>query len=120
TATAAGHEVVVTGLGLVAGPLTDPEELFDHLADGHSLITEHPRHAEWGVPCAVSAHIAPGVQRTLHDALPDEAGSLGPTGVLAWHAAAQAWERSGLPRRLDSERGGVFLACNRMLMEPDE
>ncbi|MFJ8469437.1 beta-ketoacyl-[acyl-carrier-protein] synthase family protein [Streptomyces swartbergensis] len=120
TATAADHEVVVTGLGLVAGPLTDPEALFDHLADGRSLISEHPRHAEWGVPCAVSAHIDPGVRQALHDALPDEAGSLGPAGVLAWHAAAQAWEHSGLPRRLDTERGGVFLACNRMLMEPDE
>ncbi|MCK7624539.1 beta-ketoacyl-[acyl-carrier-protein] synthase family protein [Streptomyces sp. RS10V-4] len=116
----AGHEVVVTGVGLVAGHLTDPEALFDHLAEGRTLITEHPRHAEWGVPCAVSAHIDPQVWQRLTEALPAEAGPLGPAGVLAWHAAAQAWERSGLPRRLETDRGGVFLACNRMLMEPEE
>ncbi|REK87285.1 beta-ketoacyl-[acyl-carrier-protein] synthase family protein [Streptomyces inhibens] len=115
-----GQEVVVTGIGLVAGRLTDPESLFDHLAQGHTLITEHPLHQEWGVPCAVSAHIDPGVRAALEDAVPEEAGSLGPAGTLAWHAAAQAWERSGLPRRLDTERGGVFLACNRMVMEPAE
>ncbi|PJN36165.1 3-oxoacyl-ACP synthase [Streptomyces sp. CB02959] len=116
----AEHEVVVTGIGLVAGQLTDPEALFDHLAEGRTLITEHPLHKEWGVPCAVSAHIDPQVWQALADAAPEEAGPLGPAGVLAWHAAAQAWERSGLPRRLDTERGGVFLACNRMVMEPAE
>ncbi|UJB43316.1 beta-ketoacyl-[acyl-carrier-protein] synthase family protein [Streptomyces sp. A1-5] len=116
----AEHEVVVTGIGLVAGELTDPEALFDHIAEGRTLITEHPRHKEWGVPCAVSAHIDPQVRQALTDAAPEEAGSLGPAGVLAWHAAAQAWQRSGLPRRLDTERGGVFLACNRMVMEPAE
>ncbi|GGU66404.1 putative 3-oxoacyl-(Acyl-carrier-protein) synthase II KasB [Streptomyces albospinus] len=116
----AEHEVVVTGIGLVAGQLTDPEALFDHIAQGRTLITEHPRHKEWGVPCAVSAHVDPQVRQALEDAAPEEAGPLGPAGVLAWHAAAQAWERSGLPRRLDSERGGVFLACNRMVMEPAE
>ncbi|MCZ0994001.1 beta-ketoacyl synthase N-terminal-like domain-containing protein [Streptomyces noursei] len=116
----AEHEVVVTGIGLVAGELTDPEALFDHLAEGRTLITEHPRHKEWGVPCAVSAHIDPQVRQALTDAAPEEAGPLGPAGVLAWHAAAQAWQRSGLPRRLDTERGGVFLACNRMVMEPAE
>ncbi|MFF2812689.1 beta-ketoacyl-[acyl-carrier-protein] synthase family protein [Streptomyces sp. NPDC058000] len=116
----AEHEVVVTGIGLVAGQLTDPEALFDHIAEGRTLITEHPLHKEWGVPCAVSAHIDPQVRQALADAAPEEAGSLGSAGVLAWHAAAQAWERSGLPRRLDTERGGVFLACNRMVMEPAE
>ncbi|MEE4424348.1 beta-ketoacyl-[acyl-carrier-protein] synthase family protein [Streptomyces bugieae] len=116
----AGHEVVVTGIGLVAGRLTDPEALFDHLAQGNTLIAEHPLHKEWGVPCAVSAHIDPAVRRSLEEAVPPEARPLGPAGALAWHAAAQAWERSGLPRRLDSERGGVFLACNRMVMEPAE
>ncbi|MGW2407429.1 beta-ketoacyl-[acyl-carrier-protein] synthase family protein [Streptomyces sp. NPDC001739] len=118
--TGAGHEVVVTGIGLVAGRLTDPEALFDHLAQGNTLIAEHPLHKEWGVPCAVSAHIDPEVRRSLEEAVPPEARPLGPAGALAWHAAAQAWERSGLPRRLESERGGVFLACNRMVMEPDE
>ncbi|MER6050129.1 beta-ketoacyl-[acyl-carrier-protein] synthase family protein [Streptomyces sp. NPDC001793] len=116
----AEHEVVVTGIGLVAGQLTDPEALFDHIAEGRTLIAEHPLHKEWGVPCAVSAHIDPHVRQALADAAPEEAGTLGPAGVLAWHAAAQAWERSGLPRRLDSERGGLFLACNRMVMEPAE
>ncbi|MER7990926.1 beta-ketoacyl-[acyl-carrier-protein] synthase family protein [Streptomyces noursei] len=116
----AEHEVVVTGIGLVAGQLTDPEALFDHLAEGRTLITEHPLHKEWGVPCAVSAHIDPEVRQELADAVPEEAGPLGSAGVLAWHAAAQAWQRSGLPRRLDAERGGVFLACNRMVMEPAE
>ncbi|MGG7572169.1 hypothetical protein [Streptomyces sirii] len=72
------------------------------------------------MPCAVSAHIDPDVRQTLADAVPEEAGPLGPAGTLAWHAAAQAWERSGLPRRLETERGGVFLACNRMVMEPAE
>ena len=114
------REVVVTGIGLVAGQLTDPEALFDHLAEGRTLIPEHPLHSEWGVPCAVSAHLDPQVQRELTGAAPAEAGPLGPAGVLAWHAAAQAWERSGLPRRLETERGGVFLACNRMGMEPAE
>ncbi|GHF69086.1 putative 3-oxoacyl-(Acyl-carrier-protein) synthase II KasB [Streptomyces mashuensis] len=118
--TAAGHEVVVTGIGLVAGRLTDPEALFDHLAEGRTLIAEHPLHQEWGIPCAVSAHIPPHVWRSLDAAVPEEAGAQGPAGVLAWHAAAQAWENSGLPRRLDGERGGVFLACNRMVMEPEE
>ncbi|MFM9368532.1 beta-ketoacyl-[acyl-carrier-protein] synthase family protein [Streptomyces sp. Da 82-17] len=117
---AADHEVVVTGIGLVAGRLTDPEALFDHLAHGGTLIEEHPLHTDWGVPSAVSAHIDPQVRQNLEAALPAEAGPLGPAGVLAWHAAAQAWERSGLPRRLESDRGGVFLACNRMVMEPSE
>jgi 3-oxoacyl-[acyl-carrier-protein] synthase II len=120
TPAGAGHQVVVTGIGLVAGQLTDPESLFDHLAQGRTLIAEHPLHKEWGVPCAVSAHIDPHVRQALADAVPEEAGPLGPAGTLAWHAAAQAWERSGLPRRLATERGGVFLACNRMVMEPAE
>ncbi|MGL6234457.1 MAG: beta-ketoacyl-[acyl-carrier-protein] synthase family protein [Segniliparus sp.] len=112
-------DVVVTGIGLIAGSVTEPTELFRQLADGVSIIQEHPEHRGWGLPAAVSAHIPVETTRALAAELPEQARRIGASGLLGWHAATQAWKASGLPERLEDDRGGIFVGCNFMVMGPE-
>lgn len=113
-----GRDVVVTGIGMVVGDKTSPEDVFDAVAGGETFIRDHEYHRDWGLPAAASAHVDPLTAKELQARLPAGAEDFGAAATYAWHAATQAWERSGLPSRLD-ERGGVFVACNRLLVETD-
>lgn len=112
-------DVVITGIGLVAGTVTDPEELFWQLADGASFIRQHQEHRDAELPASVSGHVDEETVRKLARALPEQAARVGAAGVLGWHAAVQAWKRSGLPNLAGSDRVGVFAACNKLAFAPD-
>jgi 3-oxoacyl-[acyl-carrier-protein] synthase II len=114
------QDVVVTGIGLVAGSFIYPEALFDHIGRGGSLIQVHPFHAACGFPNPASAFLDPVTWRVVDKyTFLESAETLGPAARLAWYTAGQAWEQSGLPPRLDQRRGGVFIACNKHPMEAE-
>ncbi|MFI1567983.1 beta-ketoacyl-[acyl-carrier-protein] synthase family protein [Streptomyces sp. NPDC020490] len=111
----AQQDVVVTGLGIVAGDYLDPDVLFDHLAAGGSLVAPDPRMAGWGLPGGVSARVPEEARRHLEGLVPAGTGPLGPAGTLGWYAADSAWADSGLGATVAPERVGVFVGCNRTM-----
>ncbi|MGW9437008.1 beta-ketoacyl synthase N-terminal-like domain-containing protein [Streptomyces sp. NPDC055607] len=110
------RDVVVTGLGVVAGDRPGPEALFAHLAGGGSLITRDPRMEAWGLPGGVSASVPGFLLSGLRRQVPADARPLSPAGALGWYAATRAWANSGLGTRTPAPgRTGVFVACNRTM-----
>jgi 3-oxoacyl-[acyl-carrier-protein] synthase II len=113
------QDVVVTGIGLAAGRFTSPEALFAHIGQGGSLIREHPFHAECGFPNPASAFLDAAAWHSAGHAAPEPPEGLSSLARLAWGTAGQAWERSGLPPRLQGHRVGVFVARNKHMMEAE-
>ena len=112
------QDVVITGIGLVAGDFIHPEVLFDYMGSGQSLIQGHPFHIDCGFPNPASAFLSPKAWRVIDEyAALESSNTLGPLARLAWYTAGQAWKQSGLPLHLDQEPGGVFMACNKYSIE---
>jgi 3-oxoacyl-[acyl-carrier-protein] synthase II len=84
------QDVVVTGIGLVAGRFTSPETLFAHIGQGGSLIREHPFHAEYGFPNPASAFLDAAAWGSAEHAAPKPPEGLSPVARLAWGTAGQA------------------------------
>lgn len=116
-AAAAPQDVVVTGLGVVSPGGLGAQALFDRLAGGHSLVTEHPALKALGFDNPACAYVNGAVFADA-DALNGGADAdWGEQTRLALAAATLAWQQAGLPRGSHDLLGGVFLASNRQLFD---
>jgi 3-oxoacyl-[acyl-carrier-protein] synthase II len=111
------RDVVVTGIGLAAGHIINAEALFDHITEGRSLIRDQTFQVDSGFPNPASAVMGDAAWHAVNQSLADKEEVTGDAVRLAWYTAGQAWERSGLPDRLDGQRAGVFVARNKLGME---
>lgn len=112
-------EVVVTGIGLVAGRCISPEALFDFIAGGGSLVRRHPLFEQCGFPNPACAFLDRSVWELVEQTWSSGDHLPGPAASIALYTASQAWDSAGLPRLKSSDgvRAGAFVACNKKIME---
>lgn len=113
------NKVVVTGIGLICGQAMSANELFERIARHQSSVRKNEKLAAYGVTNSACSFIDEQVLTEL-DAHCREQGlpQLAAPALLAFYAAAQAIEHTGIDVR-SIERKGLFLACNKQSLEAE-
>lgn len=111
-------EVVVTGLGAVAGSATSPAALFEHLSRGESMVREHPLYKQYGFPSSALCTLSEEAWARVMAALGPHTPGWGRATHMGLYAARQALRDAGAGAiEPGSARTGVFVGCNKITFD---
>lgn len=111
------NEVVITGIGSIAGRAVNTQELFESLWQKQSMVRCHPRYLAYGLINPACAFIDEETREKLLDAHARHFNySPGPQALYAVHAAQEAMAQSGI-EHVGGSRGGLFVASNKYLVD---
>lgn len=109
-------EVVVTGLGAIAGSAADAATLFERLSQGESMVREHPVYKAYGFACSALCTVDERTWAGVVAGLGPQAAGWGRATQMGLHAARQALRASGV-RPGPEARAGVFVGCNKITFD---
>jgi 3-oxoacyl-[acyl-carrier-protein] synthase II len=115
------HDVVVTGVGAVAGLDADAASIFARLAQGGSMVRDNLRYRDLGFRSSAMASVSEAAWSGVNKALGAVPEGWGLATRLGVHAGRQALASAGL-RGLGKAvvRAGVFVGNNRTAFSDED
>ena len=112
--------IAVTGLGLFVPGHTSPEQLFQSLYSGKSLLKRTKIDNQESSVDIICSRIEDDQLATLEHMFPSlaEQGT-SRSAKMGLHAAEQAVKQSGISPHLIERRLGLFVGCNKNLLSAD-
>lgn len=114
------REVAITGLGVCLPSYQSPDDLFQALASGSSLITRDPTLESMGIKDFLSCAVTPDDIATLEAVYPQLVkDNICTSGKLAYHALVSSLAQANYEPHKDNCRKGLFFGVNKTPVSPE-
>jgi len=113
--------VAITGVGVVVPGFQDATQLFMAMLNGKTLIREKRIAEEKSAPIISCASMSAEDFNQLEQRYPQLSNQdVSSAAKMAVAAALEAVKDAGLSLKAGSDKSGLFLGCNKILLQPDD